>query len=96
MDKDDILDYSLKNGWIICKQPECYICLLNEIEEPKKRLYKTSCKCKDLYYHKECLDKFTEINNINYCTICNEKCSEIKIKKKARYSVCELFDIFMN
>ena len=32
MDKDDILDYSPKKGWIIFKQPECYICLLNKIE----------------------------------------------------------------
>lgn len=87
-----ILVYNTKaSQYDLVHQPECYICMLNEDEEPNKKLVVGTCKCNNLYYHKECLDMFIKENNINYCTICNTHFKKKVIKKKkARYSLCEL------
>mgnify|MGYP006085988063 CR=1 FL=1 len=46
---------------------ECYIC------QEEGDLYNDNCKCKDLFYHKECLYKWLINKQSVICEICKEK-----------------------
>ena len=89
-----ILQYS-NNEWNLIPENVCYICLESEKEEPNKILYKSNCKCKNLYYHKDCSNKLLKKMNINHCSICKDIIKKKPIKDtKYRYNFCLLCDIF--
>ena len=57
---------------------QCRICTDN-IENPYQY-----CECKDdLFFHKECMEKWLTSSNTTNCDVCNK---EFKIKKKINYT----------
>ena len=88
-----ILEYS-NDGWQLILENQCYICLLTEKEEPTKILYKSKCKCKNLYYHKDCKNQFVNLMDINHCSICKDIIKNTIKTTKCRYNFCLFYDMF--
>ena len=72
------------------EMPECFICA--DSDPPP---CKTSCLCKDLHVHTECLERLLEARGNSRCGVCGADYKDVQCTTRRRFLWCSPFTLMV-